>query len=72
MKIGYVWIPLLAAGYAFLVWSPLGSIFAYNGPLVAVLAVQRYQGRRNYNTTRKLSREHSGLNLSFHPGGVNH
>lgn len=29
------WLALLAALYAFLIWSPLGSIFVYNGSLVA-------------------------------------
>ncbi len=31
------WAPGLAAFYAFLFWSPIGSLFVYNGPILAVV-----------------------------------
>jgi oligosaccharide repeat unit polymerase len=32
-----LWIPLLALCYAFWLWSPLGSLFTYNGAVVAAI-----------------------------------
>lgn len=71
----YCWIPLLAAGYAFLVWSPLGSIFVYNGSLVAVLigwAALRYQSRRNHQATKKAPEGLPRLEPFLYPGEVTH
>lgn len=45
------WTPILAAFYTFVFWSPIISIFEYNGPLLAIL-VGIYATRRQPNRAR--------------------
>lgn len=61
-----IWIPALATAYAFWVWSPLGSLFVYNGSLLA-LAVGTVVAWRETRSTR-LSSDHKATARTATPG----
>jgi len=50
----YGYAPILAGFYVFLIWSPLGSIFVYNGSILALLVawmfLRRVSGSENVAT----------------------
>lgn len=70
-----LWIPILAGAYAFLVWSPLGSIFVYNGSLAAFAASALLLGL-SHRLIRRPQRENRGGQQYragiLYPGGANH